>query len=154
MIGKIQDVFSAAVAIGAADVAKANTETTNNDTNAALQQAALTNDAAVAANTNAAQQQDAVQQSDAAKEQKADDKQKTNKLDEKSVSQMTKELNKLMSSINCDLEFQYHKEVNVMSVKMVDKNTQEVIKEYPPEDMIKGMIKAREWIGAFLDRNA
>ena len=154
MIGKIQDVFSAAVAIGAADVAKANTETTNNDTNAALQQAALTNDAAVAANTNAAQQQDAVQQSDAAKDQKAADKQKTNKLDEKSVSQMTKELNKLMSSINCDLEFQYHKEVNVMSVKMVDKNTQEVIKEYPPEDMIKGMIKAREWIGAFLDRNA
>lgn len=154
MIGKIQDVFSAAVAIGAADVAKANTETTNNDTNAALQQAALTNDAAVAANTNAAQQQDAVQQSDTAKDQKADDKQKTNKLDEKSVSQMTKELNKLMSSINCDLEFQYHKEVNVMSVKMVDKNTQEVIKEYPPEDMIKGMIKAREWIGAFLDRNA
>ena len=151
MIGKIQDVFSAAVAIGAADVAKSNTETTDNST---VQQAALTNNAAVAANTNAAQQQEAVQQSDAAKEQKADDKQKTNKLDEKSVSQMTKELNKLMSSINCDLEFQYHKEVNVMSVKMVDKNTQEVIKEYPPEDMIKGMIKAREWIGAFLDRNA
>ena len=151
MIGKIQDVFSAAVAIGAADVAKSNTETTDNST---VQQAALTNNAAVAANTNAAQQQEAVQQSDAAKEQKADDKQKTNKLDEKSVSQMTKELNKLMSSINCDLEFQYHKEVNVMSVKMVDKNTQEVIKEYPPEDMIKGMIKAREWIGALLDRNA
>ena len=151
MIGKIQDVFSAAVAIGAADVAKSNTESADSST---VQQAALPNDAAVAANTNAAKQQDAVQQTDANKDQKAEDKQKANKLDEKSVSQMTKELNKLMSSINCDLEFQYHKEVNVMSVKMVDKNTQEVIKEYPPEDMIKGMIKAKEWIGAFIDRNA
>ena len=42
----------------------------------------------------------------------------------------------------------------VMSVKMIDKATQEVIKECPPEDMIKGMIKAKEWIGAFLDKNA
>ena len=75
-------------------------------------------------------------------------------MDEKSVSNMTKELNKLMSKINCDLEFQYHKEVNLMSVKMIDKATQEVIKECPPEDMIKGMIKAKEWIGAFLDKNA
>ena len=67
---------------------------------------------------------------------------------------MTKELNELMGKINCDLEFQYHKEVNVMSVKMIDKNTKEVLREYPPEDMIKGMIKAKEWIGAFIDKNA
>ena len=59
-----------------------------------------------------------------------------------------------MSKLNCDLEFQYHKEVDVMSVKMVDKNTKEVIKEYPPEEMVEGMIKAQEWLGAFLDKKA
>ena len=75
-------------------------------------------------------------------------------MDENSVSLMTKELNELMSKINCDLRFQYHKEVDVMSVKMVDKSTDEVIKEFPPEEMVKNMIKAKEWIGAFLDRNA
>ena len=65
-----------------------------------------------------------------------------------------KELNELMSKLNCDLEFKYHKEVNVMSVKMIDKKTDEVIKEYPPEEMVEGMIRAQEWLGAFLDRNA
>lgn len=75
-------------------------------------------------------------------------------LDEKTVMDITEELNKLMSEINCDIEFKYSKEVNLMSVKMVDKETQEVIKEFPPEEMIEGMIKAREWLGAFLDKEA
>ena len=75
-------------------------------------------------------------------------------LDEETVSNLTEELNKLMNEINCNLEFKYSKEVNIMSVKMVDRETQEVIKEYPPEEMIEGMIKAREWLGAFLDKNA
>ncbi|MBR2142397.1 MAG: flagellar protein FlaG [Anaerovibrio sp.] len=75
-------------------------------------------------------------------------------INEEFVSEMTKELNELMSKLNCDLEFKYHKEVNVMSVKMIDKKTDEVIKEYPPEEMVEGMIRAQEWLGAFLDRNA
>ncbi len=75
-------------------------------------------------------------------------------MDEEAVSNMTDELNDLMDKINCNLEFTYNKEVDVMSVKMIDKSTEEVIKEFPPEEMVKNMIKAKEWIGAFLDRNA
>ena len=151
MIGKVQDVVSAAVVIGAADTAvnSAGTDDTRNAPAAPL------NGDETGIQATAPQTQ--VQSADSPDQDKtkADaDKQKKNPMDEKTVSQMTKELNKLMSKINCDLEFQYHKEVNVMSVKMIDKSTQEVIKEYPPEDMIKGMIKAKEWIGAFLDRNA
>lgn len=82
------------------------------------------------------------------------EKQDKKPLDEETVSQLTEELNKLMGEINCDLEFKYSKEVNLMSIKMIDRETQEVIKEYPPEEMIEGMIKAREWLGAFLDKNA
>jgi flagellar protein FlaG len=58
-----------------------------------------------------------------------------------------------MSKINCNLEFQYHKEVNMMSVRMLDKKTQEVLKEVPPEEMLDQMAKTREWLGAFLDKN-
>ena len=153
MIGKIQDAIPAAVVIGAVDTASkmANTDDSN------AQAAALTADGSNV-QARSTQPQNGVAAADetqtSAKDQQDKDKQKKGKMDEKAVSQMTKELNKLMSKINCDLEFQSHKEVNVMSVKMVDKTTQEVIKEYPPEDMIKGMIKAREWIGAFLDKNA
>ena len=57
-----------------------------------------------------------------------------------------------MSRINCNLEFQYHKEVNTMSVKMLDKKTGDVLKEVPPEALIKHMIKAKDWLGAFLDK--
>lgn len=41
-----------------------------------------------------------------------------------------------------------------MSVKLVDKKTGKVLSEVPPEDMIKHMIKAKEWLGAFIDENA
>jgi flagellar protein FlaG len=101
----------------------------------------------IAANQNAGQTDN---------EEKEDDpkRQALDNINEQFVSEMTKELNELMSKLNCDLEFQYHKEVNVMSVKMIDKKTNEVIKEYPPEEMVEGMIKAQEWLGAFLDRNA
>lgn len=94
------------------------------------------------------------EESQNANQQNDKDKDSQQKMDENSVSFMTKELNELMSKMNCDLEFQYHKEVNMMSVKMLDKKTQEVLKEVPPEDMIKHMIKARDWLGAFLDKNA
>ena len=75
-------------------------------------------------------------------------------LDEGSVSAITEELNELMDKINCDISFKYHKDVDMMSVSMVDKKTDEVIKELPPEEMIENIKKAREWIGAFLDKNA
>lgn len=74
-------------------------------------------------------------------------------FDEELVGLVTEAFNELMSRINCDLEFQYHKEVNMMSIKMVDKKTNEVIKEVPPEEMIENIVRARDWIGAFIDRN-
>ena len=59
-----------------------------------------------------------------------------------------------MRNINVDLRFQYHKEVNVMSVRMLDKKTGEVLREIPPELMVEHMIKVHDWIGAFLDKTA
>ena len=146
MIGKIQDIVTAAVVTAAVG------NNTQNTVDNGTEQAAAQANSAEASQQNAVVQN--AQNTDAQNGKQKDSKQKKDKMDEKAVNEMTKELNKLMSKINCDLEFQYHKEVNLMSVKMIDKATQEVIKECPPEDMIKGMIKAREWIGAFLDKNA
>ena len=145
MIGKIQDIVTAAVVTAAVG------NNTQNTVDNGTEQAAAQANSAEASQQNAVVQN--AQNTDAQNGKQKDSKQKKDKMDEKAVNEMTKELNKLMSKINCDLEFQYHKEVNLMSVKMIDKATQEVLKECPPEDMIKGMIKAKEWIGAFLDRN-
>ena len=73
-------------------------------------------------------------------------------MSEESVSQMTEVFNELMDKINCDVEFQYNKEIDMFNVKMIDKETKEVIKEFPPEEMIENMIKARDWLGAFIDK--
>lgn len=73
-------------------------------------------------------------------------------VDEDTVDFMTKGLNELMNKINCNLEFSYHSFENVVSVSMIDKETKEVIKEMPPEEMIEGIMKAKIWLGAFIDK--
>ena len=75
-------------------------------------------------------------------------------IDENQMTYLMKEINRLMSRMNCNLAFEYHKEVDMMSVRMLEKKTGKLIKEMPPEYMIKGMEKTREWLGTFLDQPA
>jgi len=139
IVGKAQDVVSAAVVIGAAEKA-AGTKSQSADTGQTM-----------SAEDIARMQDEWNNNPNALME---DAQEKTHEFTEEGVAEMTDELNELMDKINCNLEFQYHKEVGVMSVKMLDKHTGEVIKEFPPEEMIENMINARDWIGAFLDKNA
>jgi flagellar protein FlaG len=147
MIGKVQDVVSAAAVIGAV------TQTNNKPAagQGESQAASVFMDGKAAPEQEQPGVQDMVRAQAEAKDAKGEDKQP---LDEEDMSQMMKELNELMDRINCNLQFKYHKEVNLFSVKMIDKNTNEVIKEMPPEEMIENMIQAKDWIGAFVDKNA
>ena len=75
---------------------------------------------------------------------------------EGTVTQITEAFNELMDEINCNLELSFNREANMLNVKMLDKKTGEVIKEFPPEEMIENMIKADENAeklrGLFIDR--
>jgi len=142
MIGRVNDVVSGAVVIGAM--------TQDNTAGTAAQRQEQSGALAPAESLQDNQQDEKLGVQEAV-EANARKKEEPNEED---MQQMMKELNELMSRINCNLEFSYHKEVNVMSVKMIDKATQEVIKELPPEEMIDNMIQAKDWIGAFLDKNA
>ncbi|WP_416196488.1 flagellar protein FlaG [Selenomonas sp.] len=161
MIGKVQDLVSAAVVIGATESTPGINETAASEaaSSAANQEQQPQQDMAetpaasldiLSQVKNAANGTDHMQDGKTDKDKQEGDLDK--KLDEKSVSYITEELNKLMSRINCNLEFQYHKEVDMMSVKMLDKKTGDVLKEVPPEALIKHMIKAKDWLGAFLDK--
>lgn len=142
MIGRVNDVVSGAVVIGAM--------TQDNTAGTAAQRQEQSGALAPAESLQDNQQDEkmGVQETVEANAQKKEEP------NEEDMQQMMKDLNELMSRINCNLEFSYHKEVNVMSVKMIDKATNEVIKELPPEEMIDNMIQAKDWIGAFLDKNA
>lgn len=157
MIGQIQDIVSAAVVIGATEASGSTPSAAQSSqaaSQAGSQQDSLSAQDTPAASVDILQQvKDAADQTDKTqKQQDQQDDDDEKKLDEASVSYITEELNKLMSRINCNLEFQYHKEVNTMSVKMLDKKTGDVLKEVPPEALIKHMIKAKDWLGAFLDK--
>ena len=144
MVGKIQDIVSASIVAGAAERVGIDTTSRPETTDKQEPQVKSITDAKAAPKYNQTDE----------KKDPLKKREEREQMDEKSVSYMTKELNELMSKINCNLEFQYHKEVNMMSVRMLDKKTHEVLKEVPPEDMLDQMAKAREWLGAFLDKNA
>lgn len=48
-------------------------------------------------------------------------------------------------------EFVFHKEVNRISIKVLDKNTSEVIREIPAEDSLKVLEKIQEIAGLIID---
>lgn len=145
MVGKIQDIVSASIVAGAAErigsdvSSRVKSEPSDDGSVRNLQ------------DVKNAPRYDRYEKPE--EEDVQEDPEEKEPMDEKSVSYMTQELNELMSKINCNLEFQYHKEVNLMSVRMLDKKTHEVLKEVPPEEMLDQMAKAREWLGAFLDKN-
>jgi flagellar protein FlaG len=68
------------------------------------------------------------------------------------------EANKALEDAKVELRFKFHKEVGMFSVAVINQNTDEVIKELPPEDMVKNMIKGKIWMDAFIgtlvDENA
>ena len=143
MVGKIQDIVSASIVAGAAERVSDTSSRVVAPEHEEPQVKRLDDV------QNAPKYNQTEEQEDPLKE-----REDREPMDEESVSYMMQELNELMSKINCNLEFQYHKEVNMMSVRMLDKKTHEVIKEVPPEEMLDQMAKAREWLGAFLDKNA
>lgn len=80
--------------------------------------------------------------------------QKNKKVDEKKVKQLTDDLNGKMAAMNIQLQFIWHKEIERMSVSMIDMNTMKTIRSFPPEDLIKELVRAKEWTGRFLDKKA
>lgn len=49
-------------------------------------------------------------------------------------------------------EFTYHEDVNRVSIKLIDKDTKEVVKEIPPEKKIKMIEKLWEITGLLVDK--
>ena len=160
MVGRLQDIVTAAVVIGAAEQKIGNQKNSKKS-----MQPEIVNDAPntkVIIETRDLKKVEKPSDIDNLFE-KDEDRQSVKEeeefhlepgtLDEETVSLMTEQLNELMDKINCNLEFKYNKEVNLMTIKMIDKKTQEVIKEVPPEEMIENMVKAKDWIGAFIDQS-
>ena len=165
MVGRLNDIVTAAVVVDATDKIKSsadgtqqNVQTPTKANHATRIRPVEVKPADKGEKTDLKPQDLQAQAADNLKrKQEIEEQEKREKLvpgtlTEEAVSNMTDALNKLMDKTNVNLEFRYNKEVDIMSVKMLEKGTDKVIKEFPPEEMVENMIKARDWLGAFIDR--
>ena len=150
MVGKLSDMVTAAVVVDSTPKVKSSDAQSQSVSAQPVEKAPSQ---ASVLKVQDAKQEELFKKGEDDKKQK-EDRLKPGTMSEESVSQMTEAFNKLMSKINCNLEFSYNKEVDLFNVKMIDKETKKVIKEFPPEEMIENMIKSKEWLGAFIDKMA
>ena len=79
------------------------------------------------------------------------------KKQEKIIPQISQEmLDKVEQEINSmhtvGLQFSVHKETGRTMIKAIDKNTQEVIREFPPERMLDLAARMEEMLGILFDK--
>ena len=70
------------------------------------------------------------------------------------VEDMVDELNEVFHYVNERLQFSVHEGTNRVMVKVVDRDTDEVIREVPPEKFLDLVAKLQELVGIFVDKKA
>jgi flagellar protein FlaG len=80
-------------------------------------------------------------------QQQAMNSQSTNDQLKKAVEEMNKKIN----NSNEEAVFGIHEKTNRITIKIVDKDTKEVIKEFPPEKTLDMIAKVWEMAGILVD---
>ncbi len=78
-----------------------------------------------------------------------DAKQKERAASEASIDDAVKSANRRMEHTRC--EYSYHKETKRVSIKVINDDTDEVIREIPPEKSLKMLQKMWEMAGILVD---
>lgn len=76
---------------------------------------------------------------------------KPHDFDDERIKKALKEINKNLEKVNTEAIFGYHEDTNRIIIKMVDKETKEVIKEFPSEKTLDMIAKVRELAGIMVD---
>lgn len=74
---------------------------------------------------------------------------KEHEASESSVDDAVRSANRRMERTRC--EYSYHKETNRVSIKVIDKDTDKVIREIPPEKSLDMLQKMWEMAGIMVD---
>jgi flagellar protein FlaG len=70
---------------------------------------------------------------------------------EDEVRESVKDVNEIVDKVKEGLSFQIHEDTEKIMVKVVDLNTDEVIKELPPEEMLDLQARIHEMVGILID---
>jgi flagellar protein FlaG len=92
-------------------------------------------------------------QREAAEAQEAEkEKQSAKERKERQIEQLQDATNELLSRMNIKLDFKVHKETDQMVVKVRNKESNEVIRQIPPEEMLELAKRMEEMSGMLLDK--
>ena len=80
-----------------------------------------------------------------------DNKQKEAEVSEGHIKSEISKANSRLKSHNIKCEFGYHQETNRVTIKIMDKDTSEVIREIPPEKTLEMIQKMWELAGILID---
>lgn len=107
------------------------------------QQAAASADAAVISKANQ-------QNTGGGTSEDGKDKEQEKQFSDKQMKQRISDINRKLNN-NTIAEFGYHDETNRVTIKIVDKDTKETIREIPPEKTLDLIAKAWELAGILVD---
>ena len=107
------------------------------------QQAAASADAAVISKANQ-------QNTGGGTSEDSKDKEQEKQFSDKQMKQRISDINRKLNN-NTIAEFGYHDETNRVTIKIVDKDTKETIREIPPEKTLDLIAKAWELAGILVD---
>jgi flagellar protein FlaG len=62
-------------------------------------------------------------------------------------------LNNSLENINEKVSFSYHEENKRIIIKVIDKETREVVREIPPKDIVKLSEHLKEYLGMLVDES-
>jgi len=68
------------------------------------------------------------------------------------MDKVVEELNKQLNIFNARMSFSYDEENRIIIAKIQDRRTGEIIKQFPPEEMLKAMSKISMLVGFVVDK--
>lgn len=75
------------------------------------------------------------------------------KLTKENIDNLVDTLNSAAKSVNRRISFVFNEKVNRVIMKVEDTNTNEVIREIPPKEMVRLLERFHELIGMFVDES-
>lgn len=75
-------------------------------------------------------------------------------LTRQEIDEATDEMNSIVKALDTDLQFKLHEKTKELMVQVVDIKSGEVLKEFPPHELLDTKAKIRDFVGALLDKKA
>lgn len=80
------------------------------------------------------------------------DREASREYDRAVVEDSIDKLNRVMLTVNPRFEFRIHEETNRIMVRVWDKDTEELIREIPPEQILDIVASIEEMVGLLIDK--